>query len=162
MSHKTLAFLAALWFASCAFSAQAGGTFLQTPYGSPKVVFEIYLDNPAKLGHAINWVRNMTHTLSRDPYTFDPKTLKVVMHGVEIQATVKEFENNFPDTVEKMRALSEQGVEFKVCNYAREQYGYTFDDFQDFIQVVPSAIVEVAYWQNQGYALMTPQVFFKD
>ncbi len=155
-------FLIALILSLCLWPAHAAGSFVKTPYASPKVVFEIYLDNPGKLGNAINWVRNMTFTLSQPPYTFDPKTLKVVMHGVEIQATVKEFAGNFPETVEKMRALAEQGVEFKVCNYAREQYGYTLDDFQDFIQVVPSAIVEVAYWQNQGYALMTPQVFFRD
>jgi hypothetical protein len=46
----------------------------------------------------------------------------------------------------------------KVCDFAANDYGYSLDDFQDFVHVVPSAIAELAHWQNQGYVLITPQI----
>jgi len=50
--------------------------------------------------------------------------------------------------------------------YAQEiqkmiQFGYQVEDFQDFIEVVPSAITELGYWQQQGHALITPQILEK-
>ena len=37
---------------------------------------------------------------------------------------------------------------------------YTYSVY-DFIQVVPSAITELAHWQLQGYALLRPIVMEK-
>jgi intracellular sulfur oxidation DsrE/DsrF family protein len=50
------------------------------------------------------------------------------------------------------------GVSFKVCGQAAEDYGYSVQDFQDFIEVVASAITELAHSLQQGYALITPQI----
>jgi hypothetical protein len=49
-------------------------------------------------------------------------------------------------------------VEFKVCGLAAHDYGYVREDFLDFVQIVPSAITELAHWQQKGYALITPVV----
>lgn len=38
---------------------------------------------------------------------------------------------------------------------------YAVNDFYDFIEVVPSAITELAHWQQQAYALITPTVLEK-
>ena len=40
-------------------------------------------------------------------------------------------------------------------------YGYTPDDFYEFIEVAPSALTELVYWQQKGFALITPQVMEK-
>jgi intracellular sulfur oxidation DsrE/DsrF family protein len=53
------------------------------------------------------------------------------------------------------------GVKFKVCGLALQDYGYTAADLHNFVEVTPSAITELMHWQNQGYALITPQVFEK-
>jgi len=34
-------------------------------------------------------------------------------------------------------------------------------DFQDCVEVVPNAITELAHWQQQGYALIIPQIMDK-
>ena len=39
-----------------------------------------------------------------------------------------------------------------------KDYGYTAADLQPFIQVAPSAMTELVHWQNQGYALITPNI----
>jgi hypothetical protein len=60
-----------------------------------------------------------------------------------------------------MRYYSSLGVEFKVCGLAAQDYDYDTDAFYEFIDVVPSAITELAHWQLQGYALITPTVMEK-
>ena len=57
-----------------------------------------------------------------------------------------------------MRYYAQLGVKFRVCNLAATDFGYRVSDFQDFIEVVPSAITELAYWQQQGYGLITPKI----
>ncbi len=60
-----------------------------------------------------------------------------------------------------MRYYAALGVSFKVCGQAAEDYGYALQDFQDFVEVVPNAITELAHWQQQGYALIIPQILDK-
>jgi hypothetical protein len=60
-----------------------------------------------------------------------------------------------------MRYYHQLGVEFKVCGLAAADYDYNADDFYDFIQLVPSAMTELAHWQLQGYALITPKIMSK-
>jgi hypothetical protein len=52
-------------------------------------------------------------------------------------------------------------VAFKVCGQVMEDYGYAVQDFQEFIEVVPNAITELGHWQQQGYALIMPQILNK-
>jgi intracellular sulfur oxidation DsrE/DsrF family protein len=60
-----------------------------------------------------------------------------------------------------MRYYASLGVKFKVCGIAAHDFGYKTDDFYEFIEVVPSAITELAHWQLQGYALISPTVMEK-
>ena len=60
-----------------------------------------------------------------------------------------------------MRFYVDMGVKFKVCGLALQDYQYTPADLHSFVEVVPSAITELMHWQNQGYALITPQVQVK-
>jgi len=67
----------------------------------------------------------------------------------------------YRDAVERMRYYASLGVEFKVCGLAASDYDYAADAFHGFVDVVPSAITELAHWQLQGYALITPTVVEK-
>jgi hypothetical protein len=155
MKSSAAALLLALALAAPAF---AGATRVNTPYDPPKVVFDVYLDDPAKLNNALGWLTSMSSALSKPPYQFDPTTVKVVIHGAEIVTLVKKNEAKYPVALEKIQRLADQGVEFKVCAYTADIYGYRDADFQDFVEIVPSAMAEVAYWQGKGYALIVPQV----
>jgi len=145
---------------ACTLAApvQAGATRVNTPYDPPKAVFDVYLDDPAKLNNALGWLTSMSSALSKPPYQFDPTTIKVVIHGAEIVTLAKKNEDKYPVAVEKMQRLADQGVEFKVCAYTADIYGYRDEDFHDFVEIVPSAMAEVAYWQSKGYALLMPHV----
>jgi intracellular sulfur oxidation DsrE/DsrF family protein len=143
--------------------ASGEGKWLQTPYQPPKVLFEFYLDNPQKIGSALFWVRSLLNTLSEAPYAYPPEDMNIVivLHGTEIVTTAKKNEASYQEVVDRMRYYADLGVQFKVCGQAAEEYGYSAKDFQAFIDVVPNAIPELAHWQQQGYALIIPQIFEK-
>lgn len=158
-----LIFLLALLWPGLIGPAQAAGTQHMPAYAPARVVFDFYLDNPQKIGSALFWVRSLMNPLLDAPYSYPPEDLNivVVIHGTEIVTVAKHNEAKYQDAVDRMRYYASLGVSFKVCAQATEDYGYALKDFQDFIQVVPNGIVELAHWQQQGYALIIPQVLDK-
>ncbi len=138
----------------------AAGTPVQTPYTEPKVVFDFFLEDPRHINSALFWIRALMNPLLEDPYNYAPEFMDivVVIHGTEIVTTVKHNYDKYRNAVERMRYYAELGVKFKVCGLAAQDYGYQTKDFQEFIELVPSAITELAHWQMKGYALIMPQV----
>ncbi|MGB5406219.1 MAG: DsrE family protein [Thiogranum sp.] len=143
--------------------ADSGAEFVQTPYTEQKVVFDFYFDDPAKINSALYWIRSLMNPLMDAPYDMAPEflDLKVIIHGTEIVTVASKNYDKYKDAVERMRYYSALGVEFRVCGLAAQDYGYRQGDFYDFIKVTPSAISEIAHWQLQGYALVTPVVMEK-
>lgn len=143
--------------------AFAAGKWVATPYAHAKVVFDFYLDDPQKIGSALYWVRSLMNPLQAAPYNYTPEDLNivVVIHGTEIVTVATKNAAKYQEAVDRMRYYADLGVSFKVCGQAAEDFGYSVKDFQNFIEVVPNAITELAHWQQQGYALITPQVMEK-
>lgn len=141
-------------------SARAQARFVQTPYKNPKALFDIYLDNPAKMGAALYWLRSFMNPLTEAPYSLfnDDMSVIVVLHGTELVTVAKQNEDKYESVVQRMRYYADQGVKFKVCGLALQDFGYTLADMQDFVEVTPSAMTELVHWQNQGYGLITPVV----
>ncbi|MCK5648659.1 MAG: DsrE family protein [Gammaproteobacteria bacterium] len=138
--------------------------YIQTPYADEQnVLFEFYLDEPAKIHSALYWLRSYMNTLIDAPYDLAPEFMNIIVliHGTEIVTLAKKNYSQYKNAVERMRYYEQLGVEFRVCGDAADDYGYTLNDFHDFVKVVPSAIVELAHWQTQGYALIRPLVFEK-
>ncbi len=136
---------------------------VQTPYGEQKVVFDFYFDDPRKMASALYWIRSLINPLMEEPYNHAPEFLDVVVviHGTEIVTTAKRNYNKYREVVERMKYYAALGVKFRVCGMAAHDYGYHIADFHDFIELAPSAVAELAHWQMQGYALITPQLMDK-
>ena len=133
------------------------------PYEDPKAVFEFYLDDPAKLGSALYWVRSYMNPLMDEPYNLAPEFMNtvIVIHGTEIVALAK---NNYPryrEEVERLRYYATLGVKIRVCSLAMQDFGYTAEDLPDFAELVPSAMADLVYWQQQGYGLVKPEILEK-
>jgi intracellular sulfur oxidation DsrE/DsrF family protein len=137
--------------------------YVATPYGEPRVVYDFYFDDPQKINSALYWIRSLINPLSEDPYNYAPEfmDIKVVIHGTEIVTVAKKNYAKYKDAVDRMRYYASIGVQFKVCGLAAQDYDYTIEDFHEFIDVVPSAIIELAHWQQQGYALIAPRILPK-
>lgn len=153
----------ALVLTTSAAAAAAEAKLVQTPYKEQKVVFDFYFDDPAKINPALYWIRALINPLLEEPYNYAPELLDivVVIHGTEIVTTVKRNYEKYRDAVERMRYYAALGVRFKVCGLAATDYGYRLEDFQDFVELVPSAITELAHWQLQGFAVIKPDTLDK-
>jgi intracellular sulfur oxidation DsrE/DsrF family protein len=136
---------------------------VETPYSEQQVVYDFYFDNPEKIASALYWIRSLMNPLMDNPYNMAPEFMDiiVVIHGTEIVTVARKNYDMYQDAVERMRYYASLGVKFKVCGLAAHDYGYATDDFYEFVDVVPSAITELAHWQLQGYALITPTVMDK-
>ena len=141
-------------------AAHAQASFVQTPYANPKVLVDIYLDHPAKMGTALFWLRSLVNPLTEAPYSMLPEDMSIIvlLHGTELVTVAKKNEAQYEDVVQRMRYYVSQGVQFKVCGLALKDFGYQMADMQPFIEVTPSAMSELVHWQNRGYALITPVV----
>lgn len=139
---------------------EPGASVVQTPYRAQSVVFDFFLDHPGKMAAALYWLRSLMNPLSESPYELAPEELKLiaVIHGTEIVTLAKKNYPSYREVVERMRYYADLGVKFRVCALAAEEYGYRPADLYDFVEVVPSAMTELAHWQMQGYALLIPQV----
>jgi len=159
MGTVVLALLAGLQAAP----ALAQAKVVQTPYTHPKALIDVYLDDPAKLASALNWVRGVMNPLTEAPYNMTPEDIPVIvlMHGAEIVTLARKNEERYHDVVQRMRYYAEMGVKFRVCGLSMKDYGYTPADLYDFVEVAPSALTELMYWQNQGYALIPATVMDK-
>ena len=137
--------------------------FVQTPYEEPKVIFDFYFDEPGKINSALFWIRSLINPLIEEPYGYAPEfmDIKVMIHGTEIVTVARKNYEKYKDAVERMRYYAQLGVEFKVCGLAAADFNYSQGDFYEFIQVVPSAIPELAHWQSKGYGLITPNIMIK-
>ena len=158
---RILTFITLLFINNLIFAEQA--TFVQTPYKEPKVMFEFYFDEPAKINSALYWLRSYINPLSDDPYNYPPELMdiKVVIHGTEIVTLAKKNYAKYKNAVERMKYYSLLGVEFRVCALAAKDFGYETKDFQDFVKIVPSAIIEIGHWQQEGYAIIKPNIMEK-
>jgi intracellular sulfur oxidation DsrE/DsrF family protein len=144
-------------------AAFAQARVVHTPYKNPKALIDVYLDDPAQLASALNWVRGVMNPLTEPPYNMVPDDIPVIvlMHGTEVVTLARKNEARYRDVVQRMRYYAEMGVKFKVCGLAIKDYGYTPADLYDFVEVTPSALSDLMYWQNQGYALIPATVMDK-
>jgi intracellular sulfur oxidation DsrE/DsrF family protein len=141
----------------------AEARIVQPPYKAPKALFEFYLDDPAKLGSALYWVRSYMNPLMEAPYDLAPEFMDVVIviHGTELVALARHNSDKYRQEVERLRYYSQLGVKVRVCSLAADDFGYRAADLQDFVELAPSAMTELVYWQQQGYGLIKPEILEK-
>lgn len=148
-------------FNSIIFAEQA--SVVQTPYKEPKVVFEFYYDDPNKISSALFWIRSYINPLTEEPYNLAPEfmDIKVIIHGTEIVTLAKKNYQKYKTVVDRMKYYSMLGVDFRVCGLAAKDFDYSVKDFQSFVKIIPSAIIELGHWQQEGYAIIKPEVMEK-
>jgi intracellular sulfur oxidation DsrE/DsrF family protein len=128
------------------------------PYGTAKVdmheyptmnaVFDVNYEDPNKLNILNVFVTKTSAAIKGK--------VVVVTHGPELRVFAKENYVKYQGIVDKMAALSEKGVEFRMCNNAMRAAGFKPEDMHGFITVVPAGFPEIAYLQSQGYKYINP------
>lgn len=161
---KTVIRLSLIFLLGWSLVTQAGPGIKYTPYTeNQKVMFDFYFNDPNSIGPALYWIRSYLKPLLEKPYNQAPDFMNivVVVHGAELVTLAKKNEKRYQTVVDRMKYYADLGVKFKVCALAADDFGYKVTDFQDFVDVVPSAITELAHWQQQGYAMIVPRILSK-
>ena len=144
-------------------SAEDKASYVEPPYTKQKVLFDFYFAEPNEINSALYWIRSLLSPLMEEPYGYSPEDLdiKVVIHGSEIVTLAKKNQAKYKNAVARMRYYADFGVQFKVCGLVMDEYGYKPEDFYSFVEIVPSAITELAHWQLKGYALIQPKTLIR-
>lgn len=153
---KMLMLAATLMVLTIAGNATANG--LEAPYGSAKAdtqqrpvlntVFDVSYDDPQKLTLLYDFIVN-TKAVTRGK-------IVVVSHGPELKAFAKENYARYRSIVDKLAALTSQGVAFHMCRNALTAAGYAPEDMHGFITVVPSGFADIAYYEYKGFQYINP------
>ena len=146
-----------------AINAEDKARVIEPPYTRQKVLFDFYFADPNEINTALYWVRSLLSPLMAEPYGYVPEELdiKVLIHGSEIVTLAKKNKSKYKDAVARMRYYADFGVQFKVCGLVVDEYGYKPEDFYSFVEIVPSAITELAHWQLKGYAIIQPKILVR-
>ena len=120
-------------------------------YAAQKSVYDFNFETPEDLKGALGTVRNHLKAIREFGDTQDSRIV-IVPHGNEVHALSRLNRAAFPEVYDALKELSEAGVKVTLCRNAGAARGYKVGDFYDLVTVVPSAVIEIPKWENQGYA----------
>jgi intracellular sulfur oxidation DsrE/DsrF family protein len=131
--------------------------FDASPLGAQHVVYQLNFENPQDLEQGLGYLNNHIKAL-KSFGDFEHSKWVVVAHGNELHMLSRLNRATYPDIYDELKALSDQGVLFRVCRNAANFRGYKPEDFYDTVTVVPAAMTELAMWQAKGYAYISGAV----
>ena len=120
-------------------------------YAAQKAVYDFNFETPEDLKGALGTVRNHLKAIREfgDP---QGSRIVIVAHGNEIHALSRLNRAAFPEVYDTLKELAAAGVKVTLCRNAGTARGYKVGDFYDLVTVVPSAVIEIPKWANEGYA----------
>ncbi len=140
------------------WAAESAAAEELAPYGTAKThlheypfidaVFDVNYEDPRSLNILHAFVKNTAKPLKGH--------MVVVTHGPELRAFAKENYVKYQGIIDKLAALAEAGVDFRMCNNALTAAGYEPQDMHGFVTVVPAGFPEIAYLQSRGYTYINP------
>ncbi len=126
-------------------------------YEAQKVLYDWNYPTPQDGLRALGYVRNHLKAMQEFGDAENSKVV-IVAHGNDLHAFSRLNSEAFPEAYEKLKELTDQGVEIHVCRNAARGRGYGPEDFYDLIKVVPAAVIDIAHYQNKGYSYMYPAI----
>ncbi|MER2538925.1 MAG: DsrE family protein [Azonexus sp.] len=131
--------------------------FDDSPLGVQKAVYQFNLEKPEDLYQALGYLNNHLNGL-KEFGTLKGSHIVMVAHGNELHMLSRLNRAAYPDIYDRLKALGDQGVSFRVCRNAANFRGYKPGDFYDLVTVVPAAMTDLAKWQQKGYTYISGDV----
>ena len=160
----------AVFLATCiALPSAARAQDAQEPYGTAKfesyadidqvkqlkVVWDFNFQDPNAVGVVLNNLNALLKaTYDFGPHEIDPIKVVIVSHGPEVVLWAKQNYTKYKDIVDRAASFVKQGVRFEVCRNDAAALGFTPDDLDGFVTVIPAGPYALTYWQNKGYAYL--------
>jgi intracellular sulfur oxidation DsrE/DsrF family protein len=80
--------------------------------------------------------------------------IQIVLYGRAV-LVASEFSDIYAGYGPLMKALSDQGVEFRVCHNSMVSIGVADDDLYPYMKIIPAGILQITKKQMQGYAYIS-------
>jgi intracellular sulfur oxidation DsrE/DsrF family protein len=140
-------FFALIMALGTAHPVLAQGTRVQTPYAQSQG-HRRRVPRPSRQdgrGAVLGALAGQSAHRTEAPYSLFPEDMSIIvlLHGTELVTVARKNEAKYEELVQRMRYYASQGVKFKVCGLALQDYGYTDADMQPFIEITPSAMTEL-------------------
>ncbi len=132
--------------------------FDATRYEAQKALYDFNFEQPEDVKGAFGYVRN--HLRAIKEFGDERNShIVIVAHGNELHALSRLNRAAYPEIYDELKTLAQSGVKIQICRNAAAARGYKPGDFYDVTTVVPSAVTDIAKWQNQGYSYMFAGVY---
>lgn len=112
-----------------------------------KVIFHIDELNKWKL--LLGNVSNLLNSMDNDKFY-----VEVLANSEAVKCY--DANQNLNADINTMESLNKKGVKFVACNNALTAYDIKKDNIFDFIDIVPTGVVELVKKQSEGYAYIKP------
>ncbi len=133
-------------------------SFDPVQYEAQNVLYDWNYATPEDGLRALGYVRN--HIKAMQEFgDLENSNFVIVAHGNDLHAFSRLNAEAYPEAYERLKELTDMGVEIHVCRNAARGRGYAPEDFYDLITVVPAAVIDIAKYQMEGYTYMYPALF---
>lgn len=128
-----------------------------SPLGAQQAVYQFNYEKPEDMYQGLGYLANHLQGL-KEFGDLKKSHLVIVAHGNELHMLSRLNRAAYPDFYEKLKVLTDQGVEVHVCRNAARFRGYKPEDFYDLVTVVPAAMTDLGKLQAKGYAYISGDV----
>ena len=145
--------IAAIVFLLSVFSvtANADGQMAYN-YKPAKVVYDLTSTDPKIVGHILDRASMLQNIYQNDSFE---ASIVFVVHEGAIPLFGNNDKNIQPQLMLRARSLSMGDIiQFRLCKASASLQGYTRNDIQDFVSMVPMADAEIVRLQQEGYAYL--------
>lgn len=124
----------------------------QITYAPSKVVYDISTPDPEALGLIFDRVNLLQNIYQNDSFE---ASIVLVIHEDAIPLFGANDKTTQPELMQRAWSLSlGEIIKFRVCKASAAMQGFTKNDLQDFIVMVPMADAEIVKLQQEGYAYL--------
>jgi len=121
-------------------------------YAPAKVVYDISSPDPQHLQNILDRASLLQKLYGSDPFA---ASIVIVLHDGAIPLFARQQSRYQKNLVARARDLATgEVIRFRLCQASATMQGFTPQDFDDFIELVPMADAEIIRLQHAGYAYL--------
>ena len=141
-----------LWHSIAASNEVSVDTILAAKKAPDGVVFEIVSGNADLLSELLG---DLKKDIDRLHKRFKGLPIAIVTHGTEQFSLMKKNAKNAPEAHNLVKKLvAESDVDVHVCGTHAEWYGYSAEDFPDYVDVAAAGPSQIKDYVALGYQLI--------
>jgi len=126
-------------------------SYAQNGYSPSKVVYDVTTSNAVELELILDRVSFLQNVYNNNPFD---ASIVLVIHNEAIPVFVN-TNPKYANIRQRAKSLTlGEIIQFRVCEASAKIQGFSHEQFDTFLQLVPMADAEIIQLQNLGYAYL--------